>query len=138
MFNNYNPYQNYGNPRPTPMPQMPYSRPIRTPNARMPVTPPTRVKVPKMTFSKFLNGTQEVIETVTTAIPLYTQVRPLFSGAKGIGKSVKNVLFRSSKSKEYISNPEIISPKETINKKPSQKTFSETFKEENTPNRPFF
>ncbi|MCH5180916.1 MAG: hypothetical protein J1F32_06860 [Erysipelotrichales bacterium] len=117
----------------------PFSRglnnPINTPINRMPIKPPVRAAAPKFTFSKFLNGTQQVIETVSSAIPLYTQVKPLFSGMHGVTKSIKNSLFsKKSTKKEYIDNPEIITPKKSMKKD----DIHEDLHEETGPNRPFF
>ncbi len=110
--------------------------PINTPLNRIPpIKPPTRTATSKLTFSKFLNGTQQVIETVSSAIPLYTQVKPLFSGIRSVGKSITGKIFnKSSGKKEYIANPEIITPKKSVKKEEKY----EEYNEETSPNRPFF
>ncbi len=150
MYNNYYPYQenyyrgnmNYGMPNQPMYNQSMYNqsrnfRPINTPRLKSPIKPPARAIAPKFTLSKFLSGTQEVISTISTAIPLYTQVKPLFAGAKGLTKGLTSKLFRSrsTESKEVITNPEIITPKETKKKAPKTEY---TYEEENSPNKPFF
>lgn len=136
--NYYNPYQNSPYNQFNNNNRM-FNRPINTPRSKMPIKVPTRSIAPKFTFSKFLNGTQEVISTVATAIPLYTQVKPLFGGLKGVTKGITSKLFRSNNKKvetEIIDNPEIITPNEKKNKQESNQT--KEFKEQNSPNRPFF
>ena len=134
--NYYNSYQNY------PYNQFndrTFNRPVNTPRSKMPIKVPKRSIAPKFTFSKFLNGTQEVISTVATAIPLYTQVKPLFGGLKGVTKGITSKLFKSNNKKvetEIIDNPEIITPNKKKNKEESNRTTE--FKEQNSPNRPFF
>lgn len=117
-----------------------FNQPINTPRSKMPIKVPSRsISMPKLTFSKFLNGTQEVISTVATAIPLYTQVKPLFGGLKGITKGITSKLFKTNNKKvetEIIDNPEIITPNEKKNK--SEPNSTHEFKEQNSPNRPFF
>ncbi len=155
MYNNYYPYQenyyrgnvNYGMPNQQMYNQQMYNpsmynqnrnfRPINTPRLKNPIKPPSRAIAPKFTLSKFLNGTQEVISTISTAIPLYTQVKPLFAGAKGLTKGLTSKLFRSrsTEAKEVITNPEIITPKEAKKKAPKTEY---TYEEENSPNKPFF
>ena len=83
-FNQFGP--NYYNPNNMAPFNRCFNRPINTPINRMPIKPPIRNATSKLTFSKFLNGTQQVIETVNTAIPLYSQVKPLFSGMRGVTK----------------------------------------------------
>ncbi|MCH5171659.1 MAG: hypothetical protein J1F31_02355 [Erysipelotrichales bacterium] len=127
--------QNYYNPNSIDPMSRGFNRPINTPISRMPIKPPIRATASKFTFSKFLNGTQQVIETVSSAIPLYTQVKPLFSGMRGVGKSIKDSIFSKKSTKnEYIANPEIITPKKSMKKTET----TDEIHEEDSPNRPFF
>lgn len=140
-YNPYNPYLNNQNMYQSPQyyNNQRMNRPINPPKSKTPFKTPARVGIPKFTFSKFLTGTQEVISTISTAIPLYTQVKPLLSGARGLTKGLANKFFHSQKnsSKEVISNPEIITPKEE-KKNHTTHTYSYDFQEENKPNKPFF
>lgn len=131
MFNpNYNPYYNpYYNRQ-----FNGFNNPIRTPTNKNPIINTPKRSATKFTLSKFLSGSQEVIATISTAIPLYTQVKPLLSGAKNVTKSLTSSLFKKKETvakHEVIDNPEIITPKK---EKPKQ----EQFEEQTQPNRPFF
>lgn len=116
-----------------------FNHPINTPINHIPIKPPLRAATSKLTLSKFLSGTQQVIDTVNTAIPLYTQVKPLISGVGSVTKSLKDKFLNSSKKvvskNEYIANPEIITPKKNLDK--SNKVNID-ITEEKKPNRPFF
>lgn len=115
------------------------NRPINTPINRIPIKPPVRSATSKLTLSKFLSGTQQVIDTVNTAIPLYTQVKPFISGVGSVTKSLKDKLLNKAKKpetkNEYIANPEIITPKKSVKK---SSMSNSDINEEKKPNRPFF
>lgn len=100
-----------------------------------------------LNMSKLLTGTQNMISTVTQAIPIYQQVKPLMSNSKVLTGAVKK-FFGSGKSEtsstrkshEVIHNPEVYEKGTKINKPAPQQTAqsSQDLREEKGPNRPFF
>lgn len=93
----------------------------------------------KLTLSKVLNGTENLIATVNQVIPIYQQVKPLWDNSKILKNAVKKVFptrqaTQQSTRKEVIQDPEIITPQ--AKESPKQKV--EQPEEQKEPNRPFF
>lgn len=93
----------------------------------------------KLTLSKVLNGTENLIATVNQVIPIYQQVKPLWDNSKILKNAVKKVFptrqgVRQESRKEVIQDPEIITPQ--AKESPKQKV--EQPEEQKEPNRPFF
>lgn len=93
----------------------------------------------KLTLSKVLNGTENLIATVNQVIPIYQQVKPLWDNSKILKNAVKKVFptrqaAQQSMKKEVIQDPEIITPQ--AKESPKQKV--EQPEEQKEPNRPFF
>lgn len=148
---NYNPYYQsvYGNPyiRNNVPPVNPYMNnmniPFSTPRMRQPNALGSSLfkggqSLNKtFTFSRFLNGTQNVIETVNSAIPIYQQVKPLFSNSKVLTSAIKKVF--NNKASSLKTKPSTTSTSsENIKLKEEEKTEKPSYKEQNQPNRPFF
>lgn len=93
----------------------------------------------KLTLSKVLNGTENLIATVNQVIPIYQQVKPLWDNSKILKNAVKKVFpvrqaTQPNPKKEVIRDPEIITPEPK-----ERKTVKvEQPEEQKEPNRPFF
>lgn len=135
----YQNYRHYGNN----YNQSPYFRnsvPFSIPKGnfyRGPMTSSLGSISSKATLSKVLSGTENVIATVNQVIPLYQQVKPLFSNSKII-KGVASKLFPfTNRQTSTLNNAEVVDDVEIVDKT-KYKTNKVDTEEQKEPNKPFF
>ena len=58
----------------------------------------------KFNFSSFLSGTSKTLNVINQAIPVYYQIKPLFSNAKTIFKIANAVKSNNINTKEFTNN----------------------------------
>lgn len=65
-----------------------------------------RTNIPKISFSKILNGTSKTLGVINQAIPVFYQVKPIWNNAKTMFKIAKglNTKSENTTSKQSISN----------------------------------
>lgn len=99
MYNNYNPYFNYGM------------------NLRYP-----RNQI-KINWKSLLNGTQRALNIVNQAIPLIYQIKPIYNNAKTIFRVMGSIKDDNTPKKESVN----IINNNTNNNTPSHNNESPTF-----------
>lgn len=77
----------------------------------------------KITISKFLNGTQRVLNFANQAIPLVKQVRPMIGNAKTMFKVMNE--FKRVEKISINDNKQTINPKENIKSKEENKILNQ-------------
>ncbi len=99
----------------------------------------------KLDLHTAVTSTQNIISTLSEAIPLYTQMKPMIeSGGKifrAVGDSVKKKFFSPASAKtstKQVIEPEIVTPKQETKKETPKETTEPEWKEQTTPSSPLF
>ena len=140
---NYGPFQYQNrNFQPNFNPQNQYFRgpvPLTIPKGNFYRNPLTSLSssTSRTTLSKILTGTENMIATVNQVIPIYQQVKPLFSSSKLIKGMVTKIFPFVSRTKTATSETINEEDVEIINPTKTKKTTT-TNEEQIEPNKPFF
>ncbi len=136
MNNRYNQYRNHFVQNPYLQSPVPFSIPKGN-FYRSSVTSTIGNISSKATLSKVLSGTENIIATVNQVIPLYQQVKPLFSNSKIIkGVATKLFPFTNRETKTF-NNTEVVDDVEIVDKSKYKANKVDT-EEQKEPNKPFF
>lgn len=136
MNNPYNQYHNHFVQNPYLKSQIPLSIPKGN-FYRSPLTGTIGNMSSKTTLSKVLSGTENIIATVNQVIPLYQQVKPLFSNSKII-KGVATKLFPfTNRQTAAFNTAEVVDDVEIVDKTKYKAKKIDT-EEQKEPNKPFF
>ena len=87
----------------------------------------------KGTFSRFISGTENIISTINQMIPLYQQIKPMFSSSSVLKGAFSKMFKRQTQTKttrEIYEDVEVVNPKKSTKNTIDEEQFS--------PNKPFF